>query len=147
MPFGLTNAPSTFQATMNTIFRPYLRKFILVFFDDILVYSTTWSAHLSHLETTLNILSNHKFLANISKCVFGMTSLTYLGHIISGDGVQMDPSKIESILNWPIPSSITAIRGFLGLTGYYRRFIQNYAALAGPIFDLLKKKNGPPRTV
>jgi len=98
MPFGLTNAPSTFQATMNNTFRPYLRKFVLVFFDDILIYSSSWTSHLDHLQTTLQILDQHKFFANLAKCNFGLTELNYLGHIISAKGVQVDPSKIDAMV-------------------------------------------------
>jgi len=141
MPFGLTNAPSTFQATMNDIFHPHLRKFILVFFDDILIYSPSLDEHLDHLRTTLHILDQHKLFANLNKCSFGLTELEYLGHIIFAKGVRVDPNKIDAMINWPIPNSITAVRGFLGLTGYYRRFIQNYAAISSPLSDLLKHNN------
>jgi len=139
MPFGLTNASSTFQATMNHIFQPHLRKFILVFFDDILIYSNSWDSHLHHIETTLKILTAHQLYANISKCEFGLTEIGYLGHIISSKRVRVDPQKITAIVQWPVPTSITAVRGFLGLTGYYRCFIQNYAHLASPLSNLLKK--------
>ncbi|XP_058218354.1 uncharacterized protein LOC131329273 [Rhododendron vialii] len=100
MPFGLTNAPSTFQSLMNEvyIFRPFLRKFVLVFFDDILVYSKTWSNHLLHLNKTLSKLRDHQFFAKMSKCAFGQTQVEYLGHVISGQGVAADPSKIESVM-------------------------------------------------
>lgn len=115
MPFGLTNAPSTFQAAMNDLLRPYLRKFILVFFDDILIFSPTWSTHLKHLEQILKLLLQHQFFAKFSKCQFGVRSVEYLGHIISAQGVQADPSKLEAIKEWPRPNSLTALRAFLGL--------------------------------
>ncbi|KAF5775135.1 putative nucleotidyltransferase, Ribonuclease H [Helianthus annuus] len=139
MPFGLTNAPSTFQRLMNDVFRPYLRKFILVFFDDILVYSPSWTSHLAHLTTTLQLLLDNQLVAKMSKCVFGQNQIAYLGHIITGQGVAVDPSKIEAILQWPTPSNVKEVRAFLGLTGYYRRFIHNYATIAGPLTDLLRK--------
>ncbi|GJY91280.1 ty3-gypsy retrotransposon protein [Tanacetum coccineum] len=138
MPFELTNAPSTFQATMNRLFSPYLRKFVIVFFDDILVYSTTLSLHLEHLECVFRCLQEHRFLVKRSKCVFGAGELEYLGHIISARGVQMDPKKIEAVREWPVPKNQRQVRGFLGLAGYYRRFIRGYASIASPLTDLLK---------
>ena len=129
MPFGLTNAPATFQCTMNDILQAYLRRFVLVFFDDILVYSKTWEEHLDHLKQVLETLQHHQFYANHKKCDFGQREIQYLGHVISGQGVQMDPQKISAILHWPIPTSLKALRGFLGLTGYYRRFVYNYGKM------------------
>jgi hypothetical protein len=98
MPFGLTNAPSTFQAAMNDLLRPFLRKFALVFFDDILIYSPTWTSHLKHIEQILYLLLTHQFYAKLSKCHFGVTSVDYLGHIISAQGVKADPAKVQAIL-------------------------------------------------
>ncbi|RVW24529.1 Transposon Ty3-I Gag-Pol polyprotein [Vitis vinifera] len=126
MPFGLCNAPSTFQAIMNSIFRPYLRKFILVFFDDILIYSPTWEQHLEHVQLTLAVLRQHQFYVKMSKCAFGKQELEYLGHIITHRGVKVDEKKIEAMVAWPRPSNITELRGFLGLTGYYRKFVQGF---------------------
>ncbi|XP_019223415.1 PREDICTED: uncharacterized protein LOC109205188 [Nicotiana attenuata] len=100
MPFGLLNAPSTFQATMNCVFRPYLRKFVLVFFDDILVYSGSWDLHLQHLATVLQVLRDNCLVAKESNCLFGQQQIDYLGHVISYDGLTVDPPKIQGILNW-----------------------------------------------
>ncbi|KAJ0441335.1 putative nucleotidyltransferase, Ribonuclease H [Helianthus annuus] len=139
MPFGLTNAPSTFQRLMNDVFRPFLRRFILVFFDDILIYSKTWSDHLHHITVTLQLLLDNKLVAKLSKCVFGQQQVVYLGHIISSKGVAVDPEKILTIQQWPTPRNVKHIRSFLGLTGYYRCFIKNYASIGGPLTDLLRK--------
>lgn len=139
MPFGLSNAPSTFQALMNAIFRGVLRRFVLVFFDDILVYSPSWDQHLEHLHTVLTILQNHHLFAKLTKCAFGCTELLYLGHRISGQGISVDKDKIAVIREWPVPSSIKALRVFLGLAGYYRRFVPHYSTLTAPLTSLLRK--------
>jgi len=140
MPFGLTNAPSAFQSLMNHIFRSYLRKFILVFFDDILACSPSLEAHLLHLRTAFETLRQHILFAKMSKCSFGTREIEYLGHVISTDGVSTDPNKIEAMKDWPNPCNVKQLRGFLGLTGYYRRFIRNYGQLSKPLTELLKNE-------
>jgi hypothetical protein len=139
MPFGLCNAPSTFQATMNSIFQPFLHRFIIVFFDDILIYSSTYEEHLMHLEQAFQILQQGQFFLKQSKCLFAQRQIEYLGHIVSKEGVEPVKAKILAIQQWPVPSTIKALRGFLGLTGFYRRFIKGYASIAAPLSQLLKK--------
>ncbi|XP_071909625.1 uncharacterized protein [Coffea arabica] len=112
MPFGLTNAPASFQALMNEIFQPYLRKFILVFFDDILVYSPDLQSHANHLRTVLRILKSHQLYAKMSKCMFAQLRVEYLGHVISYNGVEMDAAKVECIRAWPVPATVKALRGY-----------------------------------
>ncbi|XP_071940006.1 uncharacterized protein [Coffea arabica] len=141
MPFRLTNAPATFQSLMNQIFQPYLRKFVLVFFDDILIYSSTLELNLEHLKIVLSVLRKHKLFTKRSKCSFAQQKVDYLGHTITENEVSMGQSKIESIMNWPTPRTIKDLRGFLGLTGYYRRFIKHYGIIYKPLTELLKKDN------
>jgi len=137
MSFSLCNAPATFQALMNDVLRPYLRRFVLVFFDDILIYSSSWAEHLQHVAIVLNELRAHRLHLKRSKCSFGATSVAYLGHVISGDGVAMDADKVAAVAAWLQPRSARGLRGFLGLAGYYRKFIQGFGVIAAPLTHLL----------
>lgn len=139
MPFGLTNAPATFQALMNSVFAPFIRRFVLVFFYDILVYSPDLNSHTKHLHMVLNSLKQNTLFAKLSKCSFYQKQIEYLGHIVTGEGVMADPAKVESMRDWPVPTSVKSLRSFLGLTGYYRRFVRNYGLISKPLTDLLKK--------
>ena len=139
MPFGLTNAPSSFQGWMNAVFKPLLKKCVLVFFDDILVYSRSREDHWQHLSEVFSLMTQHSLYVKESKCSFVTTRVEYLGHFISGKGVETDPKKIVVINSWPVPASIKELRSFLGLAGYYRKFIKGYATISKPLTDLLKK--------
>ncbi|GBG77256.1 hypothetical protein CBR_g23584 [Chara braunii] len=138
MPFGLCNAPGTFQHAMNMIFHDYLDKFIVVYLDDILIFSRTVEEHVEHLKTVLGLLRQHQYKVNLEKCEFGRTKILYLGHEISTDGLRSDDAKVASIRDWPKPQTITEVRSFLGMTGYYRPFVKNYSIIASPLTDLTR---------
>lgn len=110
------------------------------FFNDILIYSSSWQAHLQHVEVVFQILSLNVLYAKLSKCLFGLTEVEYLGHMVSESGVAMDKVKVQAVMDWPIPKNLKQLRGFLGLTGYYRRFIKSYATIASPLTNLLMKE-------
>lgn len=135
----LHQAPSTFQSLMNKILKPYLRHFVLVFFDDILIYIKTWEEHLQHVDKTLQLLQDQQLFVKHSKCSFGNSQVEYLGHIVGHDGVRVDPKKIKSMQEWTIPKNLKNLHVFLGLTGYYRKFIHHYGKIVGPLTKLLKK--------
>ncbi|GJW51342.1 putative nucleotidyltransferase, ribonuclease H, partial [Tanacetum coccineum] len=139
MPFGLTNAPAVFMDLMNCIFHEYLDKFVIVFIDDILVYSKSEEEHEQHLRIVLEILRQKKLYAKFSKCEFWLQQVAFLGHIVSADGIIMDPSKVEAITKWPRPTTVTEVRSFLGLAGYYRRFVEGFSRLALPLTQLMRK--------
>ena len=124
---------------MNDVLHPFLRRFVLVFFDDILIHSKSWADHLRHLRAILTELRHQRLFVKRSKCAFGVTSVSYLDDIISEAGVAMDPAKVQAIHDWPVPRSARAVRGFLGLAGYYRKFVHNYGSIAVPLTTLLKK--------
>lgn len=123
MSFGLTNAPAAFMHLMNNVFRPYLDLFVIVFIDDILVYSHSQEEHAEHLRVVLQRLREEKLYAKFSKCEFWLSSVAFLGHVVSSEGIQVDPKNIEAVQSWPRPSSATEICSFLGLAVYYRWFV------------------------
>jgi hypothetical protein len=140
IPFGFTNAPVTFQWVMNNVFAPFMRKFVLVFMDDILIYSRSLDDHAKHLRQVFQVLLANKMFIKFSKCAFAQAQIEYLGHVISHNGVAIDPDKTVAMVQWPVPSSFTEVRAFLGLTRYYRKFIRSYGIIAKPLTSLLKQK-------
>ena len=140
MLFGLTNAPATFMNLMNCVFKQYLDMFVIVFIEDILFYSRTERDHADHLRIVLQTLRDHQLFAKFSKCEFWLRSVAFLGHIISGDGIKVDPQKIDAVRNWPRPVSPSDIRSFLGLAGYYRWFVEGFSSITSPMSRLTQKK-------
>jgi hypothetical protein len=139
VPFGLTNAPAIFMNLMNKIFMPYLDKFVIVFIDDILVYSKDKSDHAKHLRTVLQTLREHQLHAKFSKCEFWLDRVEFLGHVITKEGIAVNPDKVQTVLEWQAPKNVKEIRSFLGMAGYYRRFIEGFSKIAGPMTKLLRK--------
>jgi hypothetical protein len=138
MPFGLSNAPSTFMRLMNHVFKPFMGKFVTVYFDDILVYSKSPEQHLEHLQQVFQTLQEQKLYFNLKKCHFFTNSLVFLGYVVSKEGIMMDPNKVEAITSWPIPKSLHDIRSFHGLASFYRDFIKGFSTIIAPTTECLK---------
>lgn len=136
---GLVNAPATFQSLMNRIFEPFLNKFVVIYLDDILIYSKTPEEHLDHLRQVLETLRKEKLYAKLAKCDFNKVEVPFLGHIVGRHGIKVNPKKIQVVQEWPEPQDVTQMRQFLGLTNYFRKFIQGYSSIAAPLNDLTKK--------
>jgi len=139
MPFGLTNAPAVFQRFINYVLSDYIDKFVVVYLDDILIYSKTLDEHKSHVMKVLESLEENYLIANLDKCLFHVREIEFLGHIISGFSIRTDPKKIEAVKNWPVPHSIKQVQSFIGFCNYYRRFIKNFSLIASPLFRLIRK--------
>ncbi|GKE41792.1 putative reverse transcriptase domain-containing protein [Tanacetum coccineum] len=139
MPFGLTNAPAVFMDLMNHVCKPYLEKFVIVFIDDILIYSRNKEEHANHLRIILELLKKEKLYAKFSKCDFWIRIVQFLRHLIDSQGLHVDPAKIEAVKNWTSPTTPTEIRQFLGHTGYYQRFIKDFSKIAKSLTELTQK--------
>lgn len=142
MPFGLSNAPSTFMRLMNHVLRPFINKFVVIYFDDILVYRQSLEEHLVHLEEVLCTLRKEGLYANLKKCIFGANELVFLGFVVSQQGLKVDNEKIKAIEEWPTPTSISQIRSFHGLASFYRRFVKDFSTVATPLTAVIKKNRG-----
>ena len=140
MPFGLTNAPTAFMDLMHRVFQPYLDQLIVVFVDDILIYSQSKKEHEDHLRIFLQALKEHHLYAKFNKCEFWLIEVRFLGHVVSVSGVSVDPGKVEVVLSWERPNSVFEIHSFLRLTGYYRRFIEDFSRLAAPMTRLTRNE-------
>jgi hypothetical protein len=137
--FGLTNAPAYFMYLMNKVFMEYLDRFVVVFIDDILIFSKTEEEHEKHLRMVLEKLRSNQFYAKFSKCEFWLTEVAFLGHVISAGGIAVDPSKVKDVSNWMPPANASEIHSFLGLAGYYRWFIKDFSKITIPMTRLLEK--------
>ena len=139
MPFGLTGAPSTFMRLMNEVLRPFLGKFIVVYLDDILVYSKGITKHLGHLQQLFEVLRKQRLYAKLENCSFLLPEVSFLGYIIGKEGVRVDPAKVQAIQEWPTPTTITQVRSFHGLASFYRRFIKNFSSVLAPVTECTKQ--------
>ena len=139
MPFGLTNAPAAFMDIMHSVFQPYLDQFVVAFMDDILIHSQSEKEHEGHLRVVLQLLRDHQLYAKFSKCEFWLTKGRFLGHVVLASGMSVDPEKVEVVMSWERPKLVFEIRSFLGLAGYYRRFIEDFSRLAAPMTRLTWK--------
>jgi hypothetical protein len=140
MPFGLCNAPATFMRVMNDVLRPFLDDCVIVYLDDILIFSKSREEHVKHVKQVLDVLRKEKLFLKMSKCEFGKTSLIYLGHIVGGGELKIDPSKVKVILEWPKPNNVTEVRSFLGAAQYWRKFIANFSSIAAPLHAVTSVK-------
>ncbi|XP_048502852.1 uncharacterized protein LOC104896849 [Beta vulgaris subsp. vulgaris] len=139
MPFGLTNAPSTFMRLMNEVFRPFIGKFVVVYLDNILVYSRDEDQHMNHIRQVFEALQRHKIYAKLEKCDFMQREIGFLGYNLTHEGIKVDPKKVEAIASWPVPTTVTQVRSFHGLASFYRRFIKNCSTIMSPITECTKQ--------
>lgn len=141
MPFGLTNTPSTFMRLMNHVLRNFIGKFVIVYFDDILIYSRSEHEHLEHVRLVLETFRQARLYANLKKCTFCTNEFVFLSYVVSSQGIKVNESKIEAIQQWPTPTSVPKVRSFLGLAGFYRRFVKDFSTIAAPLTAVTKKND------
>jgi hypothetical protein len=139
MPFGLTNAPSTFMRLMNHVLRAFIGKFVVVYFDDIIIYNKSFDEHVKHIRQVIDELRKEKLFANLEKCSFYTDHVVFPGFVVSGKGIEVDESKVKAIKDWPTPTNVSQVRSFHGLAGFYRRFVRDFSTIASPLNELIKK--------
>ena len=142
MTFGLTNAPSTFMRLMNHVLRPFIGKFVVVYFDDILVYSKSLDEHIMHVKSVLSVLRAQNLYAKLAKCTFCVPKVVFLGYVVSEHGIEVDSEKVKAIESWPTPKNVGDVRSFHGLASFYRRFIRDFSTIAAPLTKVIKKSVG-----
>ena len=142
MPFGLTNAPSIFMRLMNHVLRAFFGKFVVVHFDDILVYSKSLEESVDHLKSVLEVLRKENLLANLKKCYFCNEKVNFLGYVVGANGLEVDEEKVKAIKEWPTPKTISDVRSFHGLTSFYRHFIKDFSTMVAPLTEVIKKTCG-----
>ena len=142
MPFGLTNTPSTFMRLMNHVLRAFIGKFVVIYFDDILIYSKEIEEHIGNLRQVLEVLRKESFYANLKRYDFCMDMIVFLGYVVSAKGIEMDEAKVKATQEWPTPKSITEVRSFHGLASFYRRFVKDFSTIASPLTEIIKKVVG-----
>jgi len=142
MPFGLTNAPSTFMRLMNHVLRTFIDKFVVVYFDDILIYSKNLNEHFDHLCNVLSVLRSEQLYANLKKCTFCMEKIIFFGYVVTAQGIEMDEEKVKAIRDWPTPKSVSKVRIFHRLASFYRRFMKDFSTIAAPLIEIVKKSVG-----
>ena len=139
MPFGLTNAPAAFMDLMNRVFKDYLDKFVIVFIDDILIYSKSEEDHEQHLEAVLQRLREKQLYAKFKKCEFWLETISFLGHVVSKRRIEVDPGKVAAVQDWKTPTNVGEVRSFLGLASYYRKYVKGFSKIASPLTELTRK--------
>lgn len=147
MPYGLTNAPSTFMRLMNHILCAFLGRFVVVYFDDILIYSKSLEEHVSHLRTVLSVLKEEKLFANLKKCSFCTERVVFLDFVVSAKGIEMDEEKVKAIQEWPTPTTISQVRSFHGLASFYKRFVRNFSNIAAPLTEVIQVGRGARESI
>ena len=139
MPFVLTNAPAAFMDLMNRVFKDFLDSFVIIFIDDILIYSPTKEDHMEHLRKVLTVLKEKQLYAKFKKCEFWIERVVFLGHVVSKEGISVDPGKVEAVTKWQRPKNVFEVRSFLGLAGYYHRFVEGFSKISNPLTQLTRK--------
>ncbi len=141
MPFGLSNSPSVFQSFINEVFRDMLNRWLIVYIDDILIYSRSLREHVQHVRAVLRRLIDHQLYAKAEKCEFHQESVSFLGYVISSGGVAMEDQKVHTVVNWPQPTNLKELQRFLGFANFYRRFIRNFSSIAAPLTSMTKRSS------